>query len=126
MFRRRILAAAALLVATSPAAHALDLFTPSSQAPSGSYMRCVLTNVGTKPLFVSATIVDESGNSINNGNHCYPSPWTLDPGKSCIDDTDFAGHQGYCHFTTTSSKVRGSLLVFGTGGVVTSSLAASK
>ena len=46
---RKIFAAAALLVATSPVAHALDLYTSLSQAQLGSKITCGIVNTSTKP-----------------------------------------------------------------------------
>jgi hypothetical protein len=128
MSARKLFAAAALLAATTPAAYALDLFTPNSQATDGSVIRCSITNPGTRPVEVTATILDQSGNDITNSGNCYGNPATLDPGKVCSRNSaipDFKS--GYCHFTTTSSKVRAALLIVDSNsGVVTSAFGATK
>ena len=127
MSPRKLFAAAALLAATTPAAYALDLFTPSSQATDGTILRCSITNPGTKPVAVTATILDQVGNDITNSGNCYGNPAILDPGKVCSMESEIPGFKGgYCHFTTSSSKVRAALLVIGNGGVVMSALAATK
>jgi hypothetical protein len=125
---QRILAAAALLVAMSPAAHALDLFTPSTTAENGSNLTCEIISVGTKPIEVSLTIQSFwDGTDITSGTSCTGTP-QLAPGAGCYAITRGVGeHSGYCHITTTSSRVRAALFVrdLSTGGL-TSALAATK
>jgi hypothetical protein len=126
---RRMLGAAALLVAMSPAAHALDLFTPPSQSVggSGTIMLCYIVNVGTKPIEVSATVRNYHDSS-DMSHPSFQCPATLAPGEGCNTVGPSGGiHTGYCHFTTTSSKVRAALLVVNAfTGDVTSAFAATK
>ena len=123
---RRILAAAALIVGLSPAAHALDLFTAASHTTDGSMLVCLIVNVGTKPSEVSATLQAYlDGSDITTGESCLPGP--LAAGHGCSAHGSPSGIQsGYCHFTTTSSKVRAALLVYNSNGDVTSALPATK
>jgi hypothetical protein len=124
---RRTVAAAALLVATSPAAHALDLFTSFSQAQPGSKLSCGIVNTGTKPIEVSATVQDYFvGSDITTATTCPVSPATLAPGTGCVSASNSAGNVGYCHFATASSKVHAALLVVNGTGDVTSTLEATK
>src|SRR5262249_32384828 len=98
---RKILAAAALLAAASPAAHALDLYTSFSQAQIGSKIACGIVNTGTKPIEVSATVQDYFvGSDITGATTCPSSPATLPAGTGCVASTNAAGNVGYCHFTT--------------------------
>jgi hypothetical protein len=124
---RKILAAAALLAATSPAAHALDLYTSFSQAQIGSKIACGIVNTGTKPIEVAATVQDYFvGSDITGATTCPLSPATLPAGTGCVASTNAAGNVGYCHFTTASSKVHAALLVVNSSGDVTSTLEAAK
>ena len=124
---RKILAAAALLVATSPAAHALDLYTSLSQAQLGSKITCGIVNTSTKPIEVSAAIQDYStGSDITGLTTCPVSPATLPAGTGCVAATNTAGNVGYCHFTTATSKVHAARLVVNSTGDVTSTLEAAK
>jgi hypothetical protein len=124
---RKILAAAALLVAASPAAHALDLYTSFSQAQLGSKITCGIVNTGTKPIEVSAAVQDFNvGSDITVVTTCPVSPATLPAGTGCVAATNTAGNLGYCHFTTASSKVHAALLVVNSTGDVTSTLEAAK
>jgi len=122
---RSMLAAFAWLVAMSPAAHALDLFTTASETTNGSQFSCVIVNVGTRPNEVSATVQSYwDGSDISAGTTCQK---TLAAGAGCHTSGSSSGTQvGYCHFTTTSSKVRAGLLVYNSNYDVTSTLPATK
>ena len=125
---QRILTAAVLLVAMSPAAHALDLFTPPTTTQTGSNLTCEIVNVGTKPIEVSVTLRGFfDGADITAGTSCTGTP-QLAPGAGCYTTSSGVGEQdGYCHFTTTSNKVRAALHVRNLStGEVTTSLAATK
>jgi hypothetical protein len=126
----RMLAAAALLVGVSGAAHALELFTPVSQGVD-SFIGCTIVNVGTRPIEVSARLQRfPDGSDISSGGlPCPVPPATLAPGEGCLVGTLSFGQlvRGYCHFTTTSSKVRADLLVYDNSTLaVTSTLPATK
>jgi hypothetical protein len=111
----------------SPAAYALDLFSPFSQAQPGSRITCGIVNTGTKPIEVSSTVQDYFGASdITASTTCPVGPATLAPGTGCVSSSNNAGNVGYCHFTTASSRVRAALLVVNSSGDVTSTLAATK
>jgi hypothetical protein len=124
---RTLATAGALVAALSPAAHALDLFTAGSQARDGNAIRCLLTNVGTKPVFVTTTLTDQDGKDITSFNTCFGAAQALAPGKACaVDSTTPGWKTGSCRFTVSSSKVRGALLVLDSMGNVTSALPATK
>jgi hypothetical protein len=124
----KTLAAAALLVAMSPAAHAYEYFTPVSSSQDGTAITCAIVNVGTTPIVVSAAVQQMTdGSDITNTTICPPSPGTLPPGAACFAYTTQVGsHLGYCHFTTSSSKVRGDLIIFGTNGDVMVTIPATR
>jgi len=127
MTRHTIFAAAALVAALAPAARAAELYTAPTQAPDGTTMRCVITNVSTSPVSVTVTIPDGAGNDLKNSGYCYGNPAVLAPGEFCAIDSAIPGWKvGYCHFTASSSKVRAALEVISNGGVVTSTIPATK
>ena len=127
-FFRQSLAAAALLAALAPAAHAYDFFTPVSQSPDGAPLYCTIVNVGSTPAVVSASARNMAdGSDMTGTDICPKAPATLAPGSACFSYTNQVGvHSGYCHFTSTSSKVRANLIVFGTNGDVTSTMPATR
>jgi hypothetical protein len=122
------LTAAALLAALSPAAHAYDFFTPVSATQDGSTMYCSIVNVGTTPAIVSASVrAMADGSDITAIDLCPPSPGTLAPGAACFSYASQVGaHAGYCHFTASTTKVRGNLIVFGTNGDVLTTTPATR
>jgi hypothetical protein len=128
---RRMISAAALLAAVSPAAHALDLFTPPINRLDGT-VECHILNVGTKPIEVSAAVKDalsSPSSDLTGSTNCPVAPATIPPGYSCGAQSVIldAGDVSYCHFTTTSSKVRAVLIGRETfGGVVAHELPATK
>ena len=120
----RMLAAAALLAATSPAAHALELFTTAAETSNGHSFSCVIVNVGTQPIQVSAKLQSYwDGSDVTAQTNCG----TLAPGTGCNASGSTNGVvDGYCHFTTSSSKVRAAMLVYNSSYEVTSTLPATK
>ena len=125
--RRQTIATAALIAALAPAARATELYTATTQASDGTIMRCIVTNVSTSPVSVSASIQDGAGNDLKNSGNCFGSPAVLDPGQFCFIDSGIPGWKmGYCHFTTSSSKVRAALEILGNAGVITSTIPATK
>ena len=125
---RRFLAAAALLTAVSPAAHAYEFFTPVSLAQDGTSLYCAIVNVGATPATVSATVQAMlDGSDITAINICPQSPATLAPGTACFSYSSQSGaHLGYCHFTASTTKVRANLIVFGTNGDVLTTIPATR
>jgi len=125
---RKSLAALALLAVASPAAHAYEFFTPVSQAQDGTPVYCVIVNVGTAPAAVSAAVQQVAdGSDITSTNTCSPSPYPLAPGTACIAYTSQVGaHTGYCHFTSSSTKVRGDLVIFDANGDVRVTIPATR
>ena len=125
---RQSIVAAALLAALAPAAHAADLFTSVSQAQDGSPLYCTIVNVGSTPAVVSASVRNMvDGSDLTVTDICPKAPATLAPGTACISYSSQAGaHSGYCHFTSTSSKVRANLMIFGSNGDVLTTITATR
>ena len=125
---RQSLAAAALLAALTPAAHAYDFFTPVSQSQSGQTLYCTIVNVGATPAAVSASVRSMlDGSDLTAINICQPPPATLAPGTACFAYASQSSTQSaYCHFTSTSSKVRANLIVFASNGDVLTNIAATR
>jgi hypothetical protein len=125
---RTTLAAAALLVASSPAAHAGDFFTPVLQSVDGSNLSCAIVNVGATPIVVTAAVQSfPAGNDITVQSICPVPPATLAPGTGCfVNASQVGANAGYCHFTASSSRVRGDLIVFGSNGEIVASLPATR
>jgi len=75
---------------------------------------CIITNVNSKPIEVTAEVLDSSDSSLVpvQLKGCPGPPATLAPGHSCSTDLSNFNTDAivYCHFTTSSSKVRASLL----------------
>jgi hypothetical protein len=94
----------------------------------GTSIVCAIVNTGSKPVAVSANVLNfYNGSDATMGTSCPASPATLPPGAGCAAYGTYSGpHAGYCRFSAQGGKVRGSLLVQDTQGYVTSSLAASK
>ena len=108
---RRMIPAAALVVAMSPAAHAGELFTAPVPNTGSNQIVCNIVNAGTKPIEVSASVRRAlDGGDISLGSDCPVSPATLAPGAGC-EALGATGNTGYCHFTSMSSKVRAALVV---------------
>ena len=125
---RQSVAAAALLAALAPAAHAYDFFTPVSQSQNGETLYCTIVNVGSTPAVVSASVRSMmDGSDLTVIDTCPQPPATLAPGIACFSYTSQSGaHSGYCHFTSTSSKVRANLIIFGTNGDVLTTTPATR
>ena len=125
---RQSLAAAALLAALAPAAHAYDFFTPVSQSQIGEVFYCTIVNVGSTPAVVSASVrAMTDGSDLTVSATCPQAPATLSPGTACFSFASQSGAQsGYCHFTSTSSKVRANLIIFGTNGDVVTTTPATR
>ena len=124
---RQSLAAAALLAALAPAAHAYDFFTPVSQSQDQP-LYCTIVNVGSTPAVVSASVRSMmDGSDLTVTDVCPKAPATLAPGTACFSYTSQLGaHSGYCHFTSTSSKVRANLIIFGSNGDVLTTTPATR
>jgi hypothetical protein len=125
---RKSLTAAALLATMSSAAHAYEFFTPVSQSQVGATMYCAIVNVGSTPAVVSANVLSMvDGSDITALHNCVPSPGTLPPGHACFGYTDQNNvSSGYCHFTSSTTKVRADLIVFGSTGEVLTTIPATR
>ena len=92
----------------SGAAHAVELFTPPLGARANEWLICTIINVGTGPTTISVALREfATGADVSDLNHC---PETLPPGGGC-HVFGKQGEQGYCHFKSSSSKVRAVVLV---------------
>ncbi len=108
---RRTFTIAGVLLGTSGAAHAATtLFTPILSLATGQEVQCVISNVGTKPATLTATVLSGAGTDITNVNNC-PTGSTIAPGASCNAFTSSFGGFAYCKFTADSSKVRASIVI---------------
>jgi hypothetical protein len=101
------------LVAPALASH--DLYTGHSlTGGSTEETICIITNVDSKPIEATAVLLDSFNSSAVPGQQsvCPTPPATLDPGRSCSANlSNFNTDEiVYCHFTTSSSKVRASWL----------------
>jgi hypothetical protein len=99
----------------APALASHDLYTGHSlTGGSTEETICIITNVNTKPIEVTAEILDSFDSSLVSGqlDLCPAPPATLAAGHSCSTSLDKFTQDEivYCHFTTSSSKVRASLL----------------
>ena len=99
----------------APALASQDLYTGHSlTGGSTEETICIITNVNSKPIEVTAEILDSFDSSLVPGQLkvCPVPPATLAPGHLCSTSlSNFNTDEiVYCHFTTSSSKVRASLL----------------
>jgi hypothetical protein len=110
MIRRLLLTSSVLVsIAASPAL-AGSLHTSFVFITGSNNAYCVITNVNTKPIEVTATASTFAGNTATpSANNCPVPPNTLDAGASCYavynDDIDVA-----CNFTA-KGKARASMNV---------------
>jgi len=105
---RRILAAAALLAAMSPAAHALDLVTPAIWVGQSTNAACRLVNISASPITAQIQLVEGDGTVLNDSGS-----FMVWPGRTATIVTADPGGNVYCRFVKASkSKVRGSLAAY--------------
>ncbi len=88
----------------------VKLATPLIASPqTNPVIDCAITNVGDKPVTVTATVFDFSGSDVSQPADPTACPsLTLAPDKSCIIQGKFSGTPalGFCKFTASSNKVR--------------------
>jgi uncharacterized protein YdbL (DUF1318 family) len=125
---RKLLVAAAALVATSQAAHAADFYTPVAQSNDGNRLACVIVNVSASAITVSARMrALNTGADIAYADLCPKNGATLAPGTGCIVWGHHVGaYAGYCQFTSSSSRVRANLLIMTVAGDTLLSVPATK
>jgi hypothetical protein len=105
---RRILAAAALLAAMSPAAHALDLVTPAIWVGQNSNAACRLVNISSGTITAQIQLVESDGTVFKDSGSSMV--W---PGRVAVIEAASPGGDFYCRFVNASkSKVRGSLTAY--------------
>lgn len=115
-FATTLLLALGMLLGVNGTARAATLYTVATQATATQYPICLLVNVDKKPAAVSIVIADAiTGADITNASTCTGQ---VAPGQSCEVGAP-SGSAAYCKFTSSSAKVRATLIVFGTDGVVT-------
>ena len=123
--RLRAIASATLLGAAL-SAHAATLVTPPAVLDNAT-VACMLVNAGTAPIQVTNTVHNAMGTDISGGNNCPTPPATLDPGAACFTVLTTGGQLPvYCRFTSSSSKVRASLVLRGANGTYVSIVPATK
>ena len=108
----RLLAIAqAIGLSWATAAHAATFYTPVTAVPGGHWVYCWLTNVGTSPIQATVTVFSSTGIDYTMLDSCAAAGTTT-PGTACYA---LSGAQQldsmYCKFTTSSSRVRGTLQV---------------
>ena len=110
-----LLAVTVMVVLCGTAQAATTLHTPIAFASGQS--ACFVTNVDTRPITVTVTMTDNSGNTLTSVvDSCNGTP--LGPRRSCQfrppPDAD-----GFCTVVSSSSKVRASLNIFGSDNLIT-------
>jgi hypothetical protein len=125
---RQSLAAAAMITAIGSVAHATDLYTTVLQSVDGSNLSCAIVNVSSSPIVVTAAVESFiDGSDITAQAVCPVPPSTLAPGHGCFANASQLGaHAGYCHFTASTTRVRGNLIVFGSNGEIVASAPATR
>jgi uncharacterized cupredoxin-like copper-binding protein len=105
---RRILAAAALLAAMSPAAHAGDLVTPPIWVGQFTNAACRLVNISSSTITAHFQLVDGTGTVLFDSGS-----FTVSAGETVANVVADPGGNVYCRFVNASkSKVRGSLTAY--------------
>lgn len=105
---RRILAAAALLAAMIPAAHAADLVTPPIWVGQNTNASCRLVNISSSPVTAQFQLVSGNGTVLKDSGSFVAAP---DEVAALIVASP--GGNVYCRFVKASkSKVRGSVTAF--------------
>jgi hypothetical protein len=123
----RLLAIASATLLTAASVQAATLVTPPAVLSSGASVFCMLVNAGTGPIQVSSTVHNSLGADISLGNTCPTPPATLDPGAVCWTMFTTGGQMpAYCRFTSSSSKVRGVLVVRDANGTFGTTIPATK
>jgi hypothetical protein len=110
MIRRLLLSSSALVTIAASPALAGSLHTSFVFITGSNSAYCIITNVNTKPIEVTATASTFAGNTAPPAiANCPVPPNTLNPGASCYssynDDVDVA-----CNFTA-KGKARASMSV---------------
>ena len=109
------LATFALVLTSAPDAGAATVLTTATAAPNGQAAACIVTNIDTKPITVTAQAFDPFSGTPEAPllYTCPAPPATLAPGTVC--DAVLGANIGtYCVVTTSSAKVRAALDVFNT------------
>ena len=108
------LATFALVLTSAPDAGAATVLTTATAVlPSsdGQLLACIVTNIDTKPITVTAQLFDPfSGAPETNVSNDCAAPGTLPPGIACV--LLGSSNRGYCVVTTSSATARASLDVF--------------
>ena len=119
--------ASATVLALAGGVQAATLVTPPAVLSDNATVFCMLVNAGTGPIQVTNTVHNTLGADISGGNTCPTPPATLDPGATCWTMFATGGHTPvYCRFTSSSSKVRGSLIVRDANGTFGTTVPATK
>jgi hypothetical protein len=122
-----MVASATVLAALASGVQAATLVTPPAVLPNNASVFCMLVNAGTAPIQATNAVHNAVGADISAGNTCPTPPATLDPGATCWTMFTTGGQTPvYCRFTSSSSKVRGSLVVRDANGAFGTTVPATK
>jgi hypothetical protein len=103
------------LILAAPAS-AATLITPLVATNGSQEPGCLITNVGTKPITVTAELVAGSGFTVTPvAANCPEPPATLAPRVTCQAVAPL-GFDVYC-IVEASGKVRAGITVFESGGI---------
>lgn len=117
--RLAMVAAPAIALMCGHTARAATLVSPPVIVQAGKYVHCLIGNAGTSPIQVTSAVLDSTGTNIGFGDTCPTPPATLAPGATCYAlGTNANVVTAYCRFTSTSSRVRGSLVVRDANGEI--------
>ena len=118
-----VVPAVALFCAT--AARATTLLSPPAIIGHDRYLYCMVANASTSPIQVQISVINETGTDVALGSDCPPPG--LAPGAICYRmAAGLNAASAYCRITTSSSKVRASLIVRATTGEIITVLPATR
>jgi hypothetical protein len=118
--------ASTTLLVSAAGAQAATLVTPPAVLDDATAY-CMLVNAGTAAIQVTSTVRNGSGGDAGGGTSCPTPPATLDPGATCWTMLVMGGQMPvHCRFTSSSSKVRGSLVIRDASGAFTTNVPATK
>ena len=107
---RTVIAMLLLLVTAAPASATVTLYTPPQLLNTGLLdLWCVITNVSSKPVVVSITVLSESGSELDNTGE-----FSLDPLRTGGAASSGTATASMCRFTVNGAAraVRASSCVF--------------
>jgi len=101
-------------------------FTTPMVATNDHVPACGVTNIGTKPLVVTAELVGPAGNTVTpTSSSCPTPPATLAPRRTCYTNAP-VGQDIYCIVEASSAKVRAGITLFSPNGLFVGFVPATK